>query len=78
MRSRKPSGQGAARKAATPAETPTDSQTPQKAARGGARMQMQGRIGTQLKAVYDEMLNAPIPDRFVELLDKLERGEKSE
>lgn len=29
-------------------------------------------IGRQLKAIYDDVLNQPIPDRFLDLLSKLE------
>ena len=30
-------------------------------------------IGDQLRAVYDEVLKEPVPDRFVKLLEELER-----
>lgn len=29
-------------------------------------------ISRQLKAVYDDMLNQPVPDRFIELLSQLD------
>lgn len=32
-------------------------------------------IGLQLRKVYGEMLNAPIPEKFSELLASLARGE---
>jgi hypothetical protein len=32
----------------------------------------QGRIGDQLRAMYDGLLNQPVPDRFVDLLKKLD------
>lgn len=32
----------------------------------------QGRIGDQLRAMYDDLLNQPVPDRFVDLLKKLD------
>jgi len=36
-------------------------------------------ISRQLRALYDEVVNEPIPDRFVQLLEELERkqAEKS-
>jgi hypothetical protein len=30
-------------------------------------------ISNQLRALYDEVVNEPIPDRFVQLLEELER-----
>lgn len=35
------------------------------------------RIGDELKAFYDGLVNEPLPDRFVELLRQLEEREKS-
>jgi hypothetical protein len=35
----------------------------------------QDRIGTHLRAMYDDLLNQPVPDRFAELLGRLERGD---
>jgi len=32
----------------------------------------QKRIGDQLRAMYDELMQQPVPDRFKELLDQLE------
>ncbi len=32
----------------------------------------QGRIGDQLRAMYDDLLNQPVPDRFADLLARLE------
>jgi hypothetical protein len=36
--------------------------------------ELQAFIGRQLQATYNEVLNEPIPDRFLELLSKLEQG----
>ena len=33
----------------------------------------QKRIGDQLRAMYDELMQQPVPDRFRELLDKLDK-----
>lgn len=37
---------------------------------------IQAHIGRKLKAVYDEVAAAPIPDRIVELLAKLEESRR--
>jgi hypothetical protein len=34
---------------------------------------LQSHIGRQLQAVYDEVLHEPVPDRFLKLLQELER-----
>jgi hypothetical protein len=34
----------------------------------------QKRIGDQLRAMYDELMQQPVPDRFKELLDQLDQG----
>ena len=36
----------------------------------------QALIGHQLKAVYSEIVEQPIPDEFLKLLDELERKER--
>ncbi len=43
-------------------------------AKSGAGLddRLQAHIGGQLKSMYDSYLNAPIPDRLVELLEKLD------
>jgi hypothetical protein len=33
----------------------------------------QRRIGDQLRAMYDELMQQPVPDRFKDLLDQLDR-----
>lgn len=35
---------------------------------------VQGRIGSHLRAMYDELMQQPIPDRFVDLIAELERS----
>jgi hypothetical protein len=37
---------------------------------------VQAHIGRKLRAVYDEVAAAPIPDRIVELLAKLEESQR--
>lgn len=39
---------------------------------------IQRRIGTKLRAYYDELLNEPIPEKFIELLVKLDEKERKE
>jgi len=34
---------------------------------------LQAHIGRQLRAVYDGVVNEPVPDRFLRLLEELER-----
>jgi hypothetical protein len=34
---------------------------------------LQAHIGRQLRAVYDEVVNEAVPDRFLRLLEELER-----
>jgi hypothetical protein len=38
---------------------------------------IQVRIGRQLRALYDEVVDEPIPDRFLKLLQDLERRRAS-
>lgn len=35
--------------------------------------ELQAHIGRQLRAVYDKVVNEPVPDRFLRLLETLER-----
>jgi hypothetical protein len=35
----------------------------------------QERIGTQLRAMYDELMQQPVPDRFAELLGQLDKSD---
>ena len=34
----------------------------------------QRRIGDQLRAMYDELMQQPVPDRFKDLLEQLEKS----
>ena len=54
--------------------------TRRRPAKSGAsvQMQVQDHIGRQLRAVYDDLLSQPVPDRFLELLDQLDRGKPQE
>ena len=48
---------------------------PDQPARGTPALQpqVQDHIGRQRRAVYDDILQQPVPDRFKELMDKLDR-----
>jgi hypothetical protein len=37
----------------------------------------QRRIGDQLRAMYDELMQQPVPDRFRDLLEQLEKSNRS-
>lgn len=37
----------------------------------------QKRIGDQLRAMYDELMQQPVPDRFRDLLDQLDKAQPS-
>ncbi len=39
---------------------------------GGLTPEIQSRIGHQLRAMYDDVVRQGVPDRFVELLRKLD------
>jgi hypothetical protein len=42
---------------------------------GAMEPELQAFIGRQLRQTYDEVLNEPVPDRFLELLKELEELE---
>jgi hypothetical protein len=44
--------------------------------RGGAQIdpRIQNEIGKHLRAIYDDVINEPVPSKFMELLEKLERS----
>lgn len=37
---------------------------------------VQARLGQQLRAMYDEVVHQGVPDRFTELLNRLDGGER--
>jgi Anti-sigma factor NepR len=45
---------------------------PKTANSAGLDDRLQAHIGSQLKSMYDSYLSAPIPDRLVELLERLD------
>ena len=38
-----------------------------------ATADMQALLGQQLRAVYDDIAKQPVPDRFIELMEQLDR-----
>ncbi len=45
---------------------------PERPADPGLDRPTQGRIGDQLRAMYDDLLNQPVPDRLADLLKRLD------
>jgi hypothetical protein len=39
---------------------------------------VQARLGQQLRAMYDEVVNQGVPDRFTDLLNRLNGSEKKD
>jgi O-acetyl-ADP-ribose deacetylase (regulator of RNase III) len=44
---------------------------------GGLDRQIQAKIGQQLRAMYDEVVDQGVPDRFAELLKKLDGAQST-
>ena len=44
---------------------------------GGLNAEIQSRIGHQLRAMYDDVVRQGVPDRFAELIRKLDASEGS-
>jgi len=56
-----------------------DTTTSAPASRNQGRLgrDVQAKIGSQLRAIYDDVVKEGVPDRFVDLLKRLdEKGEK--
>jgi hypothetical protein len=66
MNERKPQGQ---QKAMEAAETRNKKPSAKPAKLG---REVQARLGQQLRAMYDDVLNQGVPDRFAELLNRLD------
>ena len=43
---------------------------------GGLNAEIQSRIGHQLRAMYDDVVRQGVPDRFAELIKKLDGPER--
>jgi hypothetical protein len=44
---------------------------------GGLNAEIQSRIGHQLRAMYDDVVRQGVPDRFADLIRKLDASEDS-
>ena len=50
----------------------------QRKARGRLGRDVQGKIGQQLRAMYDDVVSAGVPDRFTEMLRQLDDPKQQE
>jgi hypothetical protein len=48
------------------------------AKQGGLNSEIQSRIGHQLRAMYDDVVRQGVPDRFAELIRKLDEPQTNE
>ncbi|MDH7797760.1 MULTISPECIES: NepR family anti-sigma factor [unclassified Beijerinckia] len=53
-------------------ENKPDAGRPPRRRTSPAKREVHAQIGRQLRSIYDDVLNQPIPDRFLDLLLKLE------
>ena len=44
---------------------------------GGLNAEIQSRIGHQLRAMYDDVVRQGVPDRFAELIRKLDASDEA-
>ena len=44
--------------------------------RGGLTREVQAKIGQQLRSIYNDVVDQGVPDRFLELLNKMDAGDK--
>jgi hypothetical protein len=51
---------------------PMQTEVTQRKARGRLGREVQNKIGQQLRAMYDDVVNDGVPDRFVDMLRKLD------
>lgn len=54
----------------------TDMTAESKGRTGGLDRQIQAKIGQQLRAMYDDVVEQGVPDRFADLLKKLDSAGK--
>jgi hypothetical protein len=55
-----------------------DTTSPPSASRAEGRLgrDVQAKIGNQLRAIYDDVVQEGVPDRFVELLKRLDKKDE--
>jgi hypothetical protein len=56
---------------------PMQTEVTQRKPRGRLGRDVQNKIGQQLRAMYDDVVNDGVPDRFVEMLRKLDEEKNS-
>jgi hypothetical protein len=47
-------------------------------AKGGLNAEIQARIGHQLRAMYDDVVRQGVPDRFADLIKKLDEPHQAQ
>ncbi len=57
-----------------PMETATNRSKKSGAKPGKLSREVQARLGQQLRAMYDEVVNQGVPDRFTELINRINGG----
>ena len=57
---------------------PMHTETTQRKPRGRLGRDVQSKIGQQLRAMYDDVVSAGVPDRFSELLKQLDEQKEKE
>jgi hypothetical protein len=50
----------------------SQTKTPATGAKGGLNAEIQSRIGHQLRAMYDDVVRQGVPERFADLIRKLD------
>jgi hypothetical protein len=50
---------------------------PKSQGKGGLNAEIQSRIGHQLRAMYDDVVRQGVPDRFAELIRKLDASDEA-
>ena len=53
--------------------SPVASQEPDSKTKASLGGEIRGKIGRQLREIYDDVVAEGVPDRFVDLLNRLER-----
>jgi hypothetical protein len=54
------------------------SSSPESQSPGRLGRDVQAKIGSQLRALYDGVVKEGVPDRFAELLQRLDNGDKKD
>ncbi|MCP8937278.1 hypothetical protein NK718_02015 [Alsobacter sp. SYSU M60028] len=62
------------RRSAQPTQPAAPNETETERAPPALQPNVQDHIGRQLRAIYDDLLSQPVPDRFRELMEKLDKS----